>query len=76
MRFVDHPGISKLFPAYLRHKDKWDEFKGKWLTARQLESIIKGNIDYNWYKSNGESQIDYQTDNEKDTDKKDINIIE
>lgn len=28
-----------------------DEFKGKWSAAKQFEGIIKGNVDYNWYKN-------------------------
>lgn len=50
IRFVDYPKIAAYFPAYIRNKDKWDKFKGQWLTPRQLEGIIEGKFDYDWYK--------------------------
>lgn len=62
IRFVDYSDITQFLPAYLRHKDKWDEFKGKWLTEKQLEGIIEGNVDYNWYKK-FENTIDNQNQN-------------
>lgn len=83
IRFVDHPGISQFFPAYLRHKDKWDEFKWKWITAKQLEGIIKGNINYNWWKeyiriNNDQNQTDREIDANKeknvDVENNDINF--
>lgn len=68
LRFVDRSNGTQLFPAYLRHKDKWDEFKGKWLTTKQMEGIVKGNVDYNWYKK-------YENiDDEQDQINKDISL--
>lgn len=74
IRFVDHPGISQFFPAYLRNKDKWDEFKGKWLIARQLDGIIKGNIDYNWYKKFENNEDNLNRECGQSNNNKDINI--
>lgn len=45
MRFVNNSMSSLFFPAYMRHKDTWDEFKGKWLVTKRMEYIVKGNID-------------------------------
>lgn len=50
IRFVDNSHAAQYFPAYIRNKDRWDKFKGQWLTARQLEEIIKRNFDYDWWK--------------------------
>lgn len=50
IRFVDNSFIAQYFPAYIRNKEKWDIYKGKWLTPKQLEGIIKGTFDYDWYK--------------------------
>jgi hypothetical protein len=85
IRLIDYPGVAQFFPEYLRHKDRWDEFKGKWLTRKQLEGIIKGCIDYNWYKKLGnvgdqDHEIDNnktdnnKTDNDKTDNDKEINI--
>lgn len=80
MKFVNHSDASQFFPAYMRHKDKWDEFKGKWLTTKQMENFIKGNVDYNWYKeydntNNGQDQInDDKEIIQNQNDDKDVNI--
>lgn len=50
IRFVDKPNVAQRFPAYTKHKDKWDKCKDKWFTAKQLEGIVEGKIDYFWYE--------------------------
>lgn len=69
IRFIDHTDVAQFFPAYLRHKEKWNEFKDKWLTAKQFEGIIKGNVDYNWYKKCEyiDNQNSQEINNNRDT---------
>lgn len=56
----------------MRNKDKWNEFKEKWFTVKQLEGIIKGYVDYNWYKkfendigNNKNNEVGKNQDNDK-----------
>lgn len=73
MRFVDYSDVAQFLPAYLRNKDKWDEFKGKWLTEKQLEGIIKGIVDYNWYKK-FENADNNQNQNSQTSSDKEVNV--
>lgn len=50
IKFVDRINVVQYFPAYIRNKEKWDRHKGRWLTAKQLEGIIEGKVDYFWYE--------------------------
>lgn len=48
--FVDKYNVVQYFPKYVRKKDKWDKCKNKWFSAKQLEGIIEGKVDYFWYE--------------------------
>jgi len=61
LKFTDSPDIAKYFPAYIRNKEKWGKIKGQWLTPKQIENIIEGKVNYDWWK-------DASNDNGNDLD--------
>lgn len=75
IKFVDYPNVAQYFPIYAKNKKKWDKYKDKWLSARQLEGIIKGNVDYDWWQELDKEHHNSHTINDEQTDKdKEVNV--
>lgn len=48
--FVDKYNIAQYFPGYLRKKELWDSLRTRRISTKTFYAIIRGEIDYLWYK--------------------------
>ncbi len=48
--YIDSANISQYFPAYIRNKEKWDKLKGKWISLKDLNLVIKLNPEETFLK--------------------------
>lgn len=48
--FVDKYNIAQYFPGYLRKKELWNSLRTHRISTKTFYAIIRGEIDYLWYK--------------------------